>query len=128
MGRKTVKKIRQPLLSFKGAETLSVSVNTVLAPMPDDRDEGQVHVMPEDIVLDLQGNFAIEVILSAERLELLPLPQRLNSVVYIKDSVSPVIIIEAFPMSDNVFPVDRFRPQLIWVEGHNFFLNHDGRI
>ncbi len=84
--------------------------------------------MPEDIVLDLEGNFAVEVILSAGRLELAPHPQRSNGVVHVKDSVSPVITVEAFPMVDNVFPLDRFPSKLKWVEGQNFFLNHEGRI
>ena len=127
-GKKTVKKIRQPLSAFNGAETISVAVTTILAPGPYDEDESVVRVMPEDIVIDFAGNFGVEIILSAERIDLPQLPQRPNRIVHIKDSQVPVIIIEAFEILDNVFPFERYRSDTQWVEGRNFFVNHEGRI
>jgi hypothetical protein len=128
LGNKTVKKLRQRLSDSRGEETLSVSYNMVVAPMPQDKDEGLVRILPEDIVLDMNGHFAVEIILSAGRLNLLPDPQRPDSLVYVRDSISPVIIVEAFQVRDNVLSFERFRSNVNWFEGDNFFVDHQGRI
>jgi hypothetical protein len=103
-GRKTVKQIHQRLSIFKGTETPSVSVTSILAPMPDDKDESLLHIKAENIVLDLAGNFCVEIILSAEKIDLPYLPERSTSVVHSKDGRFPAIIIEAFLIADSVFP------------------------
>jgi hypothetical protein len=127
-GRKTVKKLRQPLRDFKGAETLSLSVNTFLAARPFDKAEGQVQLRPEEIVLALDGCFAVEVMLSESPLSLSSRPERLNAVVHARDTVHPIITVEAFPLSNNVFPSERFPPAIQRIEGENFFVDHSGRI
>ena len=127
-GRRTVKKLRQPLNGFRGEETLSQSVNMFYAPSPQHEDEGRVPVGPDDIVLELNQTLVVEIILSAGVLNLPPDPQRPNSVVHVRDSVAPVITVEAFSMVGNVFPSQRFPSVVNWVEGENVFFDHDGRI
>jgi len=127
-GRKVVKKIRQPLSSFKGMETLERSIGTILGPMPWDRDENPQHLQPEDIVIDLDGIIGIEIIISDNAITLPTLPERLNSITYIKQCRPPFLIIEVFQIASNMLQPSRFPSDEKWVEGENFFFDHIGRI
>ncbi len=104
-----------------------MSWTSVFAPMPDDRDELEINLKVEDIILDFAGNFCIEIILSASQLELPKLPERLNSLVFVKNW-KPYITIEAFEVLDNIFPSYRYPTKVDWVEGTNYFVNHIGKI
>jgi hypothetical protein len=127
-GTRFVKKLRQPLSSFKGAETLFTSLVTILAPMPDDLNEAEGLIKVEDIVLELEGNFCVEIILSESRVELPELPARLNRAVFFKENWGPLLTIEAFQMEGNAFPIERYPSRIEWVEGKNYFIDHTGRI
>jgi hypothetical protein len=127
-GERTLKKLRQPLSGFTGAETLSQSVNTFYAPSPQHEDEGRTLVRPDDIVLELDGTVVVEVILSAEVLNLPLDSQRPNSVVHVRGFSCPVITVEAFSMVGNEFPSQRFPSVMKWVEGENVFFDHRGKI
>jgi hypothetical protein len=124
-----VKKIRQPLFSFAGIETLSTARLNVFGPMPDDPDEAEVRQKKEDIVIDFAATtFGIETILSDRIVQLPQLPERVNPRVFVKDW-KPFIIIETFELADNSLPlVDRFPPSTTWIEDKNFFINHIGKI
>ena len=126
-GRPFVKKRRQPLSTFTGIETISMGMMSVFGSMPDDRDEADVTVKKEDIVIEFPGAFLIEIMLSGSVVRLPALSERLNSRIFVKEW-HPVITIEAFEVASNVFPVDRFPPSVTWIEGENFFVNHKGRI
>jgi hypothetical protein len=56
---KLIKKLRQPLSSFKGQETLSGSVFTILAPKPRDVEEESCRLKSEDYVIDFDVKFGI---------------------------------------------------------------------
>ena len=126
-GKRFVKKIRQPLSAYSGIETLSTGMIHVFGPMPDDRDEGNVPLKKEDLVIDFAGSFGIEIILSESVIQLAELPERANSRVFVKNW-TPVITIEAFELKGNAFPVDRYPSSTTWIEGTNFFINHAGQI
>ena len=126
-GKLFVKKLRQPLDTFTGTETLSKGMISVFGPMPDDRDEADVLLTKEDIVIDFAGTFYIEIILSERVIRLPDLPERINSRVFVKDA-KPFLIVEAFQLTSNVFPADRYPPTTEWIEGTNFFIDHRGRI
>jgi hypothetical protein len=126
-GKRFVKKIRQPLSTFAGTETLSVALINVFGPMPEDRDEAVVLLKQEDLVIDFAGSFCIEIILSECVIPLPELSDRINARVFIKNS-RPVIIVEAFELPGSVFPVDRYPSSTRWIEGTNFFINHVGKI
>lgn len=126
-GTRFVKKIRQPLSTFTGSETLSMGMISVIGPMPDDRDEADVLLRTEDIVIDFAGTFYIEIILSESAIRLPELPERMDSRVFVKIS-KPVITVEAFQLPNNVFPADRYPPATQWVEGTNFFVGHRGKV
>ena len=125
---KPVKKLRQPLSSFKGQETLYVTCITILEPMPWDRDENSQRLQSEDIVLDLDGNFGLEVAISDNAITLPTLPERLNSITYIKQCRPPFLVIEAFQLSSNMLPPPRFPSGEKSVEGVNLFFDHTGKI
>jgi hypothetical protein len=126
-GAKVAKYIRQPLSSFSGTESLSLSNIWVAAPAERDLDESKVPVKSEDIVIDLKGIFRIELMLSASAIQLPALPERLNSRVYVKDW-SPFLMIEVFQTAENAVFSSRFPSPREYVEGENFFVNHPGRI
>jgi hypothetical protein len=126
-GKHFVKKIRQPLCTFAGIETLSMATISVFASMPDDRDEADVSVKKEDIVIDFGGSFCVEIILSESVVRLPDLPERINARVFVKNW-KPVITVEAFEPAGNVFPTDRYSTSSAWVEGTNFFVDHTGKI
>lgn len=126
-GIRFVKKIRQPLSTFAGIETLSVTTINVSGPMPDDLNERDVSLKGEDVVLDFPGSFCVEIILSENVIQLPELPERGGARVFAKDW-KPNVIVEAFELAGNVFPTDRYPPTTTWVEGSNFFLDHPGRI
>ena len=82
--KRFVKKIRQPLSTFAGIETLSTAMINVFGPMPDDRDERDVPLNKEDLVIDFAGSFGIEIILSDSVIRLPELPERVNTRVFVK--------------------------------------------
>jgi len=127
-GAKTIKKKRQPLARFEGSETLYNSITMLLAPMPDDIEETAHQPRADDIVLDIPGIVATEVILSAAPLTLFPIPSRPDSMVHVKVDMFPIFTLEAWQMPDRQFPVSRFKSSINWVEGQNLFFNHVGRI
>jgi hypothetical protein len=127
-GRIFVKKIRQPLSSFKGMETLQGCVGTILEPMPWDRDENSQHLQSDDIVINLDGDIGLEIIISETAITLPTLPERLNSITYIKECRPPFLIKEAFQIASNMLQPSRFPSDEKWVEGENFFFDHTGRI
>jgi hypothetical protein len=126
-GKKLSKYTRQPLTSFHGAETLSTSMSSVWGSTDLDLDETQVTVRPGDIVIDRDGSFCIELMLSADPIELPETPERMNRAVYAKDDWRPRVIVEVFDPADHA-PTSRFPPRQEWVEGTNFFYDHSGRI
>ena len=126
VGAKLVKYIKQPLSSFSGTETLSLQNCHITGPSPRGRDESKISVRPEDIVIDLPGDFRVEIILSGSRIQLAALPERLNSSVYIKDW-NPFLVVEVFQTTDNTFR-SRFPPTREYVEGINVFFEDSGRI
>src|SRR5262245_45498362 len=91
---KTVKKRRTPLAELKGAYTLSTGTFTILAPMPTDPIADSVQLRQEDIVVEYPGIFGGEVILSDQVPELEPMPSRVNSQVFVKQHMAPVITFE----------------------------------
>jgi hypothetical protein len=99
----------------------------VFGPMPDDPDEIDVRLRKEDIVIDLEGTFCLEIILAEQDTPLPKLADRLNAIVHVKNW-QPFIFVEAFQRVDNSFPLDRYPSSKDWVEGTNFFVNHTGRI
>lgn len=126
-GKHFVKKIRQPLSTFAGIETLSMGRISVFGPMPGDRDEADVFLRKEDLVIDFAGSFCIEIILSESVVPLPELPERLNTRVFVKNW-KPVIIVEAFELAGDAFSADRYPTSTEWIEGTNFFINHTGKI
>jgi hypothetical protein len=126
-GKRPVKKIRQPLSTFVGTETLLKATINVFRPMPDDRDEQNVRLKKEDVVLDFVGGFWFEIILSESVPQLSELPERINARVFVKHW-KPVITIEAFQLAGGGYPADRFPPSTQWVEDLNLFFNHSGKI
>lgn len=126
-GSRFVKKLRQPLTGFSGRETLSIGILSVFGPMPDNPDEIDVRLRKEDIVIDLEGTFCLEIILAEQDTPLPKLADRLNAIVHVKNW-QPFIFVEAFQRVDNSFPLDRYPSSKDWVEGTNFFVNHTGRI
>ena len=125
-GERFVKKIRQPLSTFAGIETLSRAMINVWGPMPDDRDEADVPLKKEDLVIDFAGTFCIEIILSESVIRLAELPERLNSRVFVKNW-KPVIIIETFELAGDASTLDRYPPSTEWIEGTNFFIDYTGK-
>jgi hypothetical protein len=126
-GKRFVKKLRQPLSTFVGTETLSSGIFNCLGPMPDDRDETEVSVKPDDLIVDFRGSFGIEIILSKNMIQLLDLPGRINNRVFVEDS-KPLIIVEAFEFQGAPFLTDRYPARTDWIEDTNFFINHTGKI
>ena len=126
-GKHFVKKIRQPLSTFAGIETLSMGRINVFGPMPDDRDEAAVPLKNEDLVIDFAGSFCIEIILSENLIRLPELPERINTRVFVKNW-KPVITVEAFELAGDVYSPDRYPTTTSWIEGTNFFVNHMGKI
>jgi hypothetical protein len=126
-GKHFVKKIRQPLSSFAGIETLSMGRINVFGPMPDDRDEADVPLKKEDLVIDFVGSFCIEIILSESVIQLPELSERINTRVFIKNW-KPVITIEAFELAGVASSPDRYPTSTMWTEGTNFVVNHTGKI
>jgi hypothetical protein len=126
-GKYPVKKIRQPLSTFAGIETFSMAWISAFGPMPDDRDEADVTLKKEDLVIDFTGDFCIEIILSESIVRLPELPERINTRVFVKNW-KPVITVEAFELPGNAFSADRYPTSTTWIEGTNFFVNHTGKI
>ena len=126
-GAKVIKKLRQPLSSFVGAETLSSGVYSHFGPMPDDRDESATAIRSNDVVIDYPATFGMEIILTDAAIHLPEVAGRKNSRVFVMES-RPLIIVEAFEFQDRPFLSDRFPPSTTWIEGSNFFVNHQGRI
>jgi hypothetical protein len=126
-GKPFVKKIRQPLSTFAGIETISMARINVFGPMPGDRDEADVSLKREDIVLEFAGTFCIEIILSESLIPLPEVPERKNTRVFVKNW-KPVITVEAFELAGNVHSADRYPTSAKWTEGANFFIDHTGKI
>jgi hypothetical protein len=126
-GAKTQKRRRQPLQTFKGAESAYNSTVMLLAPTPEDKDDLPINLKADDIVLEIPGVVGTEVILSATPLMLPALPSRPASVIVSRDDIFPVVTIEAWQMPDRMFPMPRFKPP-VWVEGENLFFGDTGRI
>jgi len=126
-GRHFVKKIRQPLSTFVGIETLSTGRISILGPMPDDRDEADVSPRTEDFVVDFTGTFCTEIILAESVVQLPELPERLNTRILVKNW-KPVVIVEAFQIDGNAYSAERYPTSASWTEGTNFFVNHTGKI
>jgi hypothetical protein len=91
------------------------------------RREGKVHLRREDIVTERLGAFGVEIILADRVADLPRLPERPNSVSYVKDQVVPVIIVEVFDLPTGVLS-SRFPRTEQLVEGENLFFDHPGRI
>ena len=126
-GRPFVKKIRQPLSTFAGIETISMGMIGVFGPMPDDRDEADVPIRREDIVIDFAGRFCIEIMLSDSVVQLPASPERINARVFVRHW-KPIVTVEAFELAGNSFSGDRYPTSTTWIEGTNFFINHTGKI
>ncbi len=109
LGRtKGVKKRREPLASLTGPYTLSTMTGTIIAPMPTDRRVADVQLRTEDIVVDLPNPFGAEVIISPREVNLDPLPERVDSQVFVKRNLAPVLTFEFFGNPTNTLQVGRF--------------------
>jgi hypothetical protein len=128
LGDRNSRKVRNPPLSdFSGALTL----RTLVCPMVDmslHRQEGAVSLRADDVIFERDVTFGVEVILAEKVLVLPPLTDRVHSVTYIKDQLSPVIMIEVFDLASNVLPLPRFERAVPLTEGENVFFNYPGRI
>lgn len=127
-GRKMIKKRRQPLSSFAGTETLFSAAFSVMAPTSDALEANDVNLKEEDIIIEREGAFGLEVIMAEKKIQLIDLPDRPNNTVYFKELFQPIIIVEVYNMADNVIRTPRFSPDRNWVDGQDFFYDHDGRI
>ena len=105
---KTVKKRREPLSSLTGPYTLSTMTGTILAPRPDSRKAADVQLRAEDIVVDLPNPFGAEIIISGQEVTLEPLPERVDSQVFVKRNLTPILTFEFFGNPTNSLPVGRF--------------------
>ncbi len=106
---KAVKKRREPLSSLIGPYTLSTMTGTILAPRPGDRKAADVQLRAEDIVVDLPNPFGAEIIISAQEVTLEPLPDRVDSQVFVKSNLTPIILtFEFFGNPTNTLQVGRF--------------------
>jgi hypothetical protein len=92
------------------------------------RQEGAVSLRADDVIFERDVTFGVEVILAEKVLVLPPLTDRVHSVTYIKDQLSPVIMIEVFDLASNVLPLPRFERAVPLTEGENVFFNYPGRI
>jgi len=126
LDRNSCKILDTPLSSFTGTRTLvsMVCVRNHREPHPDER---KVNLRPEDIVLNDSAIVGYELILSDGKVDLPIMPNRANRHVYVKDSVFPLIIIEAYdpivPIMSERYP--RLEPR---TEGVDLFFDHPGRI
>lgn len=127
-GQKFIKKLRQPLDGFKGAETIMSFVGVVFKPMPDDPPDTEGEIKSEDIVFERHSRFGMEVILSDGPVELPPLLERTNSLVFRKPQMTPVLTIEVFDLPGPPLLRERFSPNIRWEEGRNLFFGDDQRI
>jgi hypothetical protein len=128
LGDRNNRKVRNPPLSnFSGALT----PRTLVCPMVDmrlHRQEGAVSLRADDVIFERDVTFGVEVILAEEVLILPPLTGRVHSATYVKDQLSPVIMIEVFDLASNVLPLPRFERAVPLAEGENVFFNYPGRI
>ena len=81
-----------------------------------------------DIALNFEGQFNIELIISDGPILLPPMPERLNSQVFVRDAWQPVLTVEAYQLPSPMLLEGRFPSRERWVEGVNLFVERDGRI
>ena len=127
-GNKLVKKLRQPLNLFKGAETLINSCGFHSEPQQDDPTECSIKIRPEDIVIDPTKTIGIEISISDRMVDLPDIPGRAESIVFQKPFNDLYLIIELFKPTGNSLSAERFPCPIVWVEGENFFYDHQDRI
>jgi hypothetical protein len=127
-GQKAVKRLRQPLSSFSGTVTLVCSFITVNGPTVDALEENEVLLRQEDIIVEREGSFGIEVILTENHIQLPNLLERPNSFVYVKGQFQPIIIVEVYDLVGNIIQPPRYASEFEWVDGENSFYNHHGHI
>jgi hypothetical protein len=89
---------------------------------------GAVSLRADDVIFERDATFGVEVILTEEVLILPSRVDRVRSVTYIKDQLSPIVIIEVFDLASNVFLLPRFERAMPLTEGENLFFNHPGHI
>lgn len=128
-GVKNLKMLRAPLSSFKGQETLSISVRSIYATMPWDLDEASQLGRSDDIVLDLDGRVGLEIALTDDSSLTLPaLPGRSDSTIFVKEWTPPFLLVEGFKLEGNMFPIPRFPSLTARIEGENVFFDDTRRI
>jgi hypothetical protein len=91
-----------------GQSTLHAPFHEIFAPSPNDPMEYEVHLRLKDIVIEYPPIFGAELILSKTVPQLEPMPARINSRVFIKQNLTPVITFEFFENPTNVLPIGRF--------------------
>lgn len=97
---------RQPLSAFRGVETIFLShVSVVRTP---DHVKHAMALGPDDITLDRTSDFGIEILLAESLVELPVLPDRPNRELYVKDSVTPLVLVEVFDMLDRNMRRERY--------------------
>ena len=127
-GAIATKKTRQPLSSFRGAETLAVMVVSLLNMTEEDQEDRPGILRSEDVVFAFDGPFAMEIILSDSPLVLSASPSRLNCVVHERATCIPIVTLEGFQLATMEFPTDRFPPTRQYEEGRNLFFGNAGRL
>jgi hypothetical protein len=116
-GRMVLKKLREPLNAFSGAETVQLSYTFLDDGSPIAVDPTSVRLQPDDIVLDHGGIVGVELILSGKPLKFGALPDRLDSLVFTK-RCSPLVTIEAFTLAGTTFSRPRFprAPKKVYLD------------
>ncbi len=100
-----IKKQRTPLSEFVGPESItSFNVMDFKA-----RTTKKYQVKPEDIVIEIEPPFCVEIILTSKEILLPKLPERENLQQFLKRDMSPMIIIEAFNLGGRRLVEQRFR-------------------
>ena len=120
-------KLNERYQQYLSDKSQFVAVHMFFIITPEDLQDPAV-ARPKDIVLDLRCPFAVEMIISEHALQLAEFPTRLNHVVRNYTSVRPIITIEAFEMTDNTMPTERYPPLQRYELGKNWLFGERGRL
>ncbi len=104
-GNLNTKRQRVPLQEFIGPESIT-SFNVLNF---SSRSSKGFKVKKEDIVIDLEPPFCVEIILTSKELVLPEMADRKNSRLYLKTNFSPMIIVEAFNLPNRQLIDQRFK-------------------
>lgn len=66
-------------------------------------------IKPEDVVVDINPPFGVEVILTKNEIQLSELSEGINSQFYLKKDVTPILIVETFGLKGRRPVLERYR-------------------